>query len=144
MLIISPCLSDIQFFSTTIASPDMTTSKPQYDAIGAKYILIKQFPTERIESSNLLAAITPNVVGARVLDLACGTGHYTRKLVDEWGAASVVGVDLSPTMIDVAKHLAGDRYGDKVQFRVGDGESLGKIDDEGFRCGRCRVAASSC
>ena len=108
------------------------TAKPQYDAIGAKYDLIKQFPSERIESSNLLAAITPNVVGARVLDLACGTGHFTRKLINEWGAASVVGVDLSQTMVDAAKHLTGDGYGDRVQFRVGDGQSLGKLDDEGF------------
>lgn len=118
--------------SSDIATANEPPSKPQYDAIGATYNFMRENPTERIESSNLLAAITPNVVGARVLDLACGTGHFTRKLVDEWGAASAVGVDISPIMVDAAKKLTGDGYGDRVQFIAGDGQSLGRIDDEGF------------
>jgi 2-polyprenyl-3-methyl-5-hydroxy-6-metoxy-1,4-benzoquinol methylase len=40
--------------------------------------------------------------GTRVLDLACGFGFYTRLLKQE-GAAQVVGVDLSPEMIRLAR-----------------------------------------
>jgi SAM-dependent methyltransferase len=37
-----------------------------------------------------------------VLDLACGHGHYSR-LIKRAGAAEVVGVDLSPVMVELAR-----------------------------------------
>jgi len=72
-----------------------------YDTIGEKYLLVKEIPTAIAERSNLHAAVSPHVNGARVLDLACGTGYYS-KLLLEWGASSVLGVDLSAAMIEVA------------------------------------------
>ncbi len=38
----------------------------------------------------------------RILDLACGDGHYTRKLKD-LGCSYILGVDISSSMIDIAK-----------------------------------------
>lgn len=44
--------------------------------------------------------------GERVLDLACGTGVLAREVLSRVGAAGhVVGLDLSPGMLDVAKRL---------------------------------------
>ena len=43
------------------------------------------------------------LAGHRVLDLACGVGFYTRQLKQR-GAAQVVGVDISPEMIQLAHH----------------------------------------
>lgn len=43
-----------------------------------------------------------DVKGLRVLDLACGNGHYTR-IIFERGAKEVDGVDLSSEMIHLAK-----------------------------------------
>ncbi|CAF1425612.1 unnamed protein product [Adineta ricciae] len=43
------------------------------------------------------------LAGKRVLDLACGDGHYTRKLKEHLGASEVVGVDISQAMIDIAR-----------------------------------------
>lgn len=44
------------------------------------------------------------VAGKRVLDIACGEG-YGSKLLKDWGAASVVGVDVSPEALRVANAL---------------------------------------
>jgi demethylmenaquinone methyltransferase/2-methoxy-6-polyprenyl-1,4-benzoquinol methylase len=46
-----------------------------------------------------LAGVTP---GDRVLDCACGTGDLTRAFADG-GAASVVGLDYTPAMLDIAR-----------------------------------------
>jgi ubiquinone/menaquinone biosynthesis C-methylase UbiE len=54
-------------------------------------------------------------VGARVLDVGCGTGV----LLDAVRPAHGVGVDLSPAMV----RLARDRF-PRLQFRVGDAEAL--------------------
>lgn len=42
--------------------------------------------------------------GLKVADLACGSGHYTRKL-QAAGAAQVVGVDISPEMVAIARGI---------------------------------------
>ena len=49
-----------------------------------------------------LAAMLPDVRGARVVDLGCGYGWFSRWAVDS-GAASVLGIDLSERMLDRAR-----------------------------------------
>lgn len=110
----------------------------QYDAIGSRYThVFKALPTSAVETANLRAAVAPHVSGARALDLGCGTGYYSRKLL-EWGAAAVVGVDVSPEMVAAANSQQqpapggdgdGDGEGDKerLRFIVGDAVSLGRI-----------------
>lgn len=94
----------------------------QYDTIGTLYNDMKSLPAAKLERANVRAAIAPHIKGARVLDLACGTGYYTRALF-EWGASEVVGYDISPEMIRVARleakgwGLAADK---KCEFFVGD------------------------
>ncbi|MGZ3460301.1 MAG: class I SAM-dependent methyltransferase, partial [Archangium sp.] len=43
-----------------------------------------------------------DITGRSVLDLGCGAGLYTRRLAQR-GAARVVGLDLSPKMLDYAR-----------------------------------------
>lgn len=62
----------------------------------------------------------PYVRGKRVLDAACGEGYGSR-LMHEWGAASVVGVDVSEVAVEKAKRLFET---DKVNYLVHDVESL--------------------
>lgn len=57
----------------------------------------------RLEQQAVLELL-PEVIGKRVLDLACGSGRYL-KLLRERGAASVVGLDLSPEMLRRARTL---------------------------------------
>lgn len=62
--------------------------------------------------------------GARVLDIACGTGYGAQLMTQERGAR-VIGVDISPETID----YANDKYGDIAEFRLGNAEVIPLEDD---------------
>ncbi|KAL9015119.1 MAG: hypothetical protein Q9173_000259 [Seirophora scorigena] len=70
----------------------------QYDTIVAPYNEMRKLPGEICETYNMQEALAPHIQGAKVLDLACGSGHYSRLMIS-WGAAQVVGVDISSGMI---------------------------------------------
>ncbi|HSW58159.1 MAG TPA: class I SAM-dependent methyltransferase [Dehalococcoidales bacterium] len=53
-----------------------------------------------LEQSGILALL-PEVKEARVLDLGCGAGELCRRLI-KLGARSVIGVDISQNMLDLA------------------------------------------
>lgn len=58
-----------------------------------------------IERVNIREIVLPFVQDANVLDLACGTGFYSRSFLD-WGARSVLGVDISSAMLEEARALS--------------------------------------
>lgn len=58
---------------------------------------------------------------ARVLDLGTGTGVVARLATERWPQAEVVGVDLSPRMIDEARRLATS---DRQRYEVADSTAL--------------------
>ena len=59
-------------------------------------------------------------IGARLLDVGCGTGEVVRSLAGLVGAhGSVVGVEPSVTMVDEARRRTGDGNL-RVEFRTGD------------------------
>ena len=62
------------------------------------------------------AVLAPFVAGKRVLDIACGEG-YGSWFLKEWGAAEVVGVDISEDAITAAQKNFGR---DGVRYLVGD------------------------
>jgi len=59
----------------------------------------------------------------RVLDVGCGDGYITRSIAVRLPAGSIVGVDASPRMIEVAR-ARPDPPGTDVSFRVGDARDL--------------------
>jgi SAM-dependent methyltransferase len=63
-----------------------------------------------------------DVQGKRVLDVACGEGHFTRMLRNA-GAAEVVGLDISERMIDLAREQeAREPLG--IEYRVEDAKTV--------------------
>ena len=67
-----------------------------------------------------------NKIGVRdkgILDFGCGNGRYTFQLA-ELGASKVVGVDVSPAMIEIANRELQNRKIEKVKFLEADGNKL--------------------
>jgi malonyl-CoA O-methyltransferase len=60
----------------------------------------------------------------RVLDLGTGTGKAARLAAERFPQAEVVGVDLSPAMIEQATSLAPPGLEDRVRFEVADASRL--------------------
>lgn len=62
--------------------------------------------------------------GARILDLGCGTGEATVRLAAMFpAAAEVVGVDVGPEILEVARRRHADRA-PRLRFEAGDGFAL--------------------
>jgi ubiquinone/menaquinone biosynthesis C-methylase UbiE len=58
----------------------------------------------------------------RVLDIGCGTGKTTRDAARAASAGSVLGVDLSSAMLDVARRRAAEEGVDNVRFEQADAQ----------------------
>src|SRR5437763_5892821 len=89
-----------------------------YDAVADDYVThvvdeLKDKPFDR----QLLEGIAARAAGGVVCDLGCGPGHVARYLNER--GANVVGVDLSPAMIERARALTPS-----VRFAVGDMRAL--------------------
>ena len=95
---------------------------PQYDNLGPSYEQMEQSPVriyaERVSFFRILGSLE----GCTVLDVACGTGYYTRQLKRR-GAKSVLGVDVSPGMINLAKETEYHQK-DGVEYQVYDAVEL--------------------
>ena len=67
----------------------------------------------------MLSWLPTNLTGVRVLDAGCGTGAASIELARR--GANVVAIDLSPTLVDVARQRASQSNlrGD-IEFRAGD------------------------
>lgn len=120
--------------------------RSQYDTISTTYASLygassnTTYPCALIEESNLKHIITPFLNDGkpmRILDLACGTGYYSRLFL-RWGAGSVVGVDISQSMIDEAQRIQIESSKtdekEKLTFLLGDATSsdlAAKLSDHG-------------
>lgn len=82
-------------------NPEGATAQQQYDQIGEFYEGFKALPLARFAERDSVLRLVGNVEGMSVLDLACGTGFYTR-LLRRQGAAHVLGVDISAEMVAAA------------------------------------------
>jgi toxoflavin synthase len=74
----------------------------QFDGLGNAYEQSAEMAyRDHAEHPSMRQAIG-DVTGQAVLDLGCGTGLYTRRLA-QWGAARVVGIDVSDGMLATAR-----------------------------------------
>ena len=78
----------------------------------------------RYQSDPVLWRLAGEVRGLRVLDHGCGTGYLTLKLAAR--GAKVIGIDVSPKMIEVARRRASAK-GVKLDFRVDTSATLASI-----------------
>ena len=78
----------------------------QYNKIQKPYDELRKSTISIIERVNVREIVLPLIHDAKVLDLACGTGFYSRSFL-KWGAKEVVGVDISSAMLEEAQALSG-------------------------------------
>src|SRR5262249_17514874 len=64
----------------------------------------------------------------RGLDLGTGTGFVAKALAERYPDAEVVGIDLSPAMIEQAGHQLPPELAGRVRFEVGDAAALDSPD----------------
>ncbi|WP_240644004.1 class I SAM-dependent methyltransferase [Antribacter gilvus] len=62
--------------------------------------------TQRLQGRFLVGAL-PNDLAGRVLDVGCGSGNVTLELLHHCARANVLGIDVSPSMIERAERLLG-------------------------------------
>ncbi|MFD9795372.1 class I SAM-dependent methyltransferase [Streptomyces sp. NPDC059070] len=98
----------------------------QYDEIGEAFEGFKSLPLMRYGEVPSFLGMVGDVRGKSVLDLACGTGFYSRELKRR-GAADVFGVDISVEMIAAARDIdRRDPLG--VRYEVGDVTELPSLE----------------
>ncbi len=99
----------------------------QYDGIGEAFEGFKALPITRYGEVPSVLELVGDVTGKSVLDLACGTGFYSRELKRR-GASDVLGVDISSEMIAAARSIeARDPLG--LRYEVGDVAELAAPDE---------------
>jgi magnesium-protoporphyrin O-methyltransferase len=78
--------------------------------------------------SNLIARLPESLTGKRILDAGCGTGALALELAKK--GASIVAIDLSPNLIELAKERISPAERQNIDFRSGDmlDDSLGEFD----------------
>ena len=91
---------------------------------------------ESTEAMLEMAGVRP---GARVLDVAAGSGDQTLDIASRVGpAGSVLATDLSPAILAFAKENARLRGFDNVETQTADGETLG-VEAASFDAAICRL-----
>jgi malonyl-CoA O-methyltransferase len=96
-------------------------------------------PLHLLESTEILA-ILPDLSGAQVADLGCGTGRHALTLA-RLGAASVTGIDLVPEMLKVASRKA-HRAEMEIRWTQGDLTGTLPISDGAFDVAVCPLVLS--
>ena len=114
---------------TELTPSDMDPKKiapPEYDAIGAEYSKVNGVrPLIKYAVYPSFFDQIGDVKGLDALDLACGDGLITRQL-KSMGADAVAGIDLSATMIGLAKEKEQQEPRD-IEYRVGKVGEIGQI-----------------
>lgn len=101
----------------TNGSEDVLSPADAYDRWAARYGT-RMNPLQELEEA-ALCSLLPDLSGRAVLDIGCGTGRVSSIALDR-GAASIVGVDLSPAMLNEA-HARSDP---SITFAKGDACAL--------------------
>ena len=107
-------------------------------AVAAWEKLTSDAPVGRIRASvragrdqmraTIVSWLGEDLTGKRVLDAGCGTGALAVEAARR--GAEVVAIDLSPTLVDLARERIPADVADRVTFKSGDmlGKELGMFD----------------
>lgn len=98
------------------------------DNVMDNYIIDKAVTIEQC-----LDAILPEISSAKtgtIIEIGCGVGRLALPIAKLWDQATVIGIDISPSMIKLAKQASKAMGGqDNVSFLVGNGRTLKAADE---------------
>lgn len=81
-----------------------------------------------------------DVKGKVVLDVACGEGHFSRKLAEQAkGDIQIIGIDSSKRLIDLA-HKKNKSFSHCIKFHIGDASFLDQLSPNSFDVVVCNMA----
>jgi toxoflavin synthase len=110
-------------YSHGIPSVNLDPSTP-FDGIALDYVIDAE---RRLDRQHILVPSAQyycgDLNGKKVLDLGCGAGFFSR-LLEEWGAKSVLALDISPSMIELAKSYDPQRRYSGVNYQINDASTL--------------------
>ncbi len=96
-----------------------------YDTIAQQYQQVHASPRSLYINTYTYWNLLGELTGKSILDLGCGEGFYTRQFSHE-GATRVVGVDISPQMLELAQQKeARNPHG--IEYLTADVCQLGQI-----------------
>src|SRR5690242_8549329 len=123
---------------TTTETPERSKSPEgsgaMFDGIAQRYDLVNRVISLGIDQSWRKKTVRSLELrpGARVLDLATGTGDLAIMVSRMYPEVTIVGVDPSEKMLEVGKKkLAAAGLGERIQLEVGDAQAL-KFPDNSF------------
>lgn len=98
-----------------------------YEARAPEYeeIYLRDDPVRQQEEGQIVSAMKKLFINRRILEIACGTGYWTRALFET--ARSIVAVDTSQKMLELARKNLPESL--KVRFIQGDAYNLGVLPD---------------
>jgi ubiquinone/menaquinone biosynthesis C-methylase UbiE len=80
------------------------------------------------------------IAGKTILDLACGEGHFARRLAElAKGNVKITGVDASKNMIRIAREKS-EQYSDCMSFRIVDASRMPELQPGSFDIAVCNMA----
>ena len=95
-----------------------------YAARAAEYDRVYEKPERQADLRAIEKWLSSKCVGANVLEIACGTGHWTQFIAP--AARRVTALDASEEMLSLARARVADR---NVEFEVGDAYDLARHAD---------------
>ena len=100
-------------------SLEQSTLQSYYAARAPEYDSVYLKPERQADLRAIEHWLPPKFAGARVIEVACGTGYWTQFIAPV--AAHVLALDTSPETISIAKTRVSE---EKVDFLVGDAYAL--------------------
>lgn len=110
--------------SSELSSASRVDTRSKWDQTTSSYFEAEDVTNEQANFPALMRVVG-NITGKVVLDFGCGNGRFTNRL-ESLKAEKVIGVDISPSMIDLAKQEDSNSH---VEYHANPDNSLSFLAD---------------
>lgn len=109
------------------------------DEFASRFERREEFFHKHMINPVMLELIGP-VAGKRIIDVACGEGHFTRKLAElAKGNVRITGIDISQRLIEIASQK-NTQFPDSITYMVGDASAMHGVPSNSYDIAVCNMA----